>query len=40
MSFEMKEEDALNKAELNLPKQEAKISIQTSFGNIVVLRVE
>lgn len=40
MSFDMKEEDALNKAELNLPKQEAKVSIQTSFGNIVVLRVE
>jgi DUF4097 and DUF4098 domain-containing protein YvlB len=40
MSFEMKEENALNKAELNLPKQEAKVSIQTSFGNIVVLRVE
>ncbi len=40
MSFEIKEEKALNKAELNLPKQEAKVSIQTSFGNIVVLRVE
>ncbi len=41
MNFEIKEENnALNKAELNLPKQEGTVSIQTSFGNIVVMRVE
>ena len=41
MRFDFKEKNAtLNKAELNLPEQEGKVSIQTSFGNIVVLRVE
>jgi len=41
MNFDFKEQNAtLNKAELNLPKQEGKVSIQTSFGNIVVVRVE
>lgn len=41
MSFDFKEDtNTLNKAELNLPKREGKVSIQTSFGNIVVLRAE
>ncbi|MFT5165579.1 MAG: hypothetical protein ACI8P3_000807 [Saprospiraceae bacterium] len=41
MNFEFKEQSAtLNKAELNLPKQEGVVSIKTSFGNIVVVRVE
>ena len=41
MKFDYKEKsNTLNKAELNLPKQEGLVSIQTSFGNIVVMRVE
>lgn len=41
MKFQFKETNStLNKAELNLPKQEGLVSIQTSFGNIVVMRVE
>ncbi len=41
MDFEYKEKSStLNKAELNLPKREGVVSIQTSFGYISVLRVE
>jgi putative adhesin len=41
MNFEFKAQNStLNKAELNLPKQEGMVSIKTSFGNIVVVRVE
>ncbi len=41
MKFDFKETNStLNKAELNLPRQEGLVSIQTSFGNIVVMRVE
>ena len=41
MRFDFKEKNAtVNKAELHLPANEGKISIQTSFGNIVVARVE
>lgn len=41
MEFDFKEDNAtVNKAELHLPATEGKVSIQTSFGNIVVARVE
>lgn len=41
MNFDFTEKtNTVNKAELNLPKQEGMVSIKTSFGNIVVVRVE
>ncbi len=41
MDFSFTEKSSsLYKAELNIPKQEGMVSIQTSFGNIVVMRVE
>ncbi len=41
MQFHFKEQNEMvNKAELNLPSTEKKVSIQTSFGSIVVARME